>query len=236
MHKLQTPPPSPPPPARCRCINQNKEREREKEREELYLFFFSVKSSQNKTEPLLHFSKVPCRMTILQSFLPRVWGSLVHFRCHGVVVCFSSCSEKASLFLRTLTGFLFLGFLGFLAFFFFLFKCHSDCQPKSTDFCPSWLLPILRCHKWLLVTLNEALPQQTWTFLSSVPTGRTTAWPRMLFHSLGDVITARHPSWTPCKPGGLSTFRGFSSSVIVGRNHCRASPIELRQTTPILAA
>lgn len=56
----------PPLPAHSRCINQNKERE--KEREVLY-FFSSAKSRQNKSEPLLHFSKVPCRNDCLAELL-----------------------------------------------------------------------------------------------------------------------------------------------------------------------
>lgn len=81
-----------------------------------------------QTEPLLHFSKVPCRIIVSQNFLPHVWGSLVHFHCHSMVVCFSLRSRKASLFLRAQ----WLGFLGFLGFFssssFFVFNCRSDCH------------------------------------------------------------------------------------------------------------
>lgn len=67
------------------------------------IFYSNAKPLRNKAiikktaKPVLHFD--------LQNFLPGVWGSRPCFHCHCVAVCCSSCSQKGSLFLRTLCGF-----------------------------------------------------------------------------------------------------------------------------------
>lgn len=101
------------PPAHSRCTNQNKERE--KEREVLYLFFqpnpVKIKVHHLCISAKFRVERLSCRTPCL------VFEDVLSIsHRHSVVVGFSSCSEKVSLFLRTLSGFSFWVFPGFLAF------------------------------------------------------------------------------------------------------------------------
>lgn len=193
-------------------------------------FFFQPNPVKIKVNHFCILAKFRVETTVLQNSLPRVWGSLVHFHCHSVVVCFSSCSGKVSLFLRTLSGFSFWVF-----WVSWLFKCHSDCRrsPLTSALLGSCPFCVATNYSW--VTLNEALPQQIWAFLSSVPMGRTPAWTRMLFSRPRRRHYCQTPKLEALRPGGLArslgfllwtvNLQGFSSSVIVECNHCWASPI-----------